>query len=1646
MVSDIALPTDHNCFDTDLPKCTSAHYTYHFSECTRGSRSLYYSWKKNAFCAGGVGLPVSKVGLICPKNCPGGSYLPLGTNTCLLCPPGTYSLGGGVHFTEFNNFTIKDFQFSTYCEDLRKDRLTGRTCGWKAGGDHFDSNIAGQHSTRSVLELNLWFKQDGNVSFTARIDSEVGFDVLIFEIDGQVHTPEIGIVESKVTYVVVGGHHTLRWIYQKDQTVHVGEDTVWIEDIVITGLQDHDDTCVSCPPGTYAPTEGSTECLPCPMNTYAPYEHTTTCQPCSSAMYALPGSKRCSARPICVAGDYYHYYTECTPMILRREKVYDWVSPQICYAEDVQLPPPEDVPCGGCSTGHFRETHTGRCETCPPGQFTNRNDVRDGATSCHSCPIGYGAPPELHLDSFHTWPSGFETGCRGQCGTNGWRLHGDFTDSGDLHGGHVTSWLQMKRVDVAHRGSIDFVYSISCTGPCYFELFNNGQYVGGVWAISNLRQTNVPIRNIALGPGSHRLMWVFGKWNSESNHDRVNLMEIQIRGVTEGGSSGCQICPAGTYGNGSVAICPDCPPGHTSGEGAQNCAPCAANHWPAHGIENKYSCLPCGYGTVTRPGEPDCNLNGCRYRSPQTAGTYDLTPFANTWHEIPTLEGTIWIHPCNKSVGPCFGDLETPVPTFACLKTNEADLDFGQTQGYIPHYNASRSEDGITLEFVGIRICDARNKPRNLRVHYICDRTAGFGSPEADVSDLCNIKVTWKSELACHACTDHDYEEIIHACEGNIQEISYAWKSEFQHCQGRPLPPSHQIECVQAAVCHAGQYYASQECKTCGPRSVSLGDGVTDRHWSQFPKSYSTSCTDSPCSVWTVQDGNLVAGLLPFNEYSEAKLTHSVAFFLPKSAHPPSVSFVYETIGVGLFELRINGHKVWEQIDSSMGDKTVNHPFSSGDVAILDWVYVQKPAPFTNVRPGQVQIKSITFYGTQNARSCETCDMIRELPNGDHSQCIECPVNSVIQSGACTACRSGTIRHPGKATACETAPLCNINDYVLVYKTPNVSTCGRKSLVPPSRSFVLPTPIMCRESGSKPPLPPLPAPGTCLRCPYGLRETENGCEACPLDQYLNGNECKNSAPRSVVILSNWYFSPTHAKYPQSTALPRSFTTSCTGTCTTNGWHRKGEYVTSGRNFGRSTITMTHRFVSIDPYIDPEVSFTLRKFAEPGDTSAGLEFFIDGIEQDIPFHYNHLDTVWTFTVPRSEKKIKSRVGNVTIYNYEHTLSWVVTHNNYLNSTSYTLKELQISGGERGVATFERKCPDGSIPQRVPETGVNKKICVPCGINKYHHLESDTCKSCPRGNVSLGGKTYCDRCGVGSYSSTGTRGYCDTTCQFFIYEGGHIEGIKYVETLDVGNVYVPGKTKYAFDLSAYVDHSYSMFIEEGIELIVSPCKRLAYQGITPSHMVLVMNHTSYSVGELSQLKEFNVDHPKQIYFEMEYYRSQHPPPMCTNGVDVTISFRCRDNEIDLGLGTPAVRPGKNLRVTEKGKCKLDLAWPTSHACAVCTLDDWTIETGECINGFRKHAYLRTGNSPCLGAVPMEPWETDCSKEIQVTVSRLAVLYFFLTVLAIGLFFVLLWVAFWGYKKHYAVRYESLTGKDIDADSESEDGGAEENASRL
>ena len=94
---------------------------------------------------------------------------------------------------------------------------------------------------------------------------------------------------------------------------------------MITGLKDHEDTCSPCPVGTFAggllspfvkndqylhvTVEGAVECSPCPLNHFAPSEHSAACQTCAPTLYALPGSRRCSTRPTCTQGDYYHYFS-----------------------------------------------------------------------------------------------------------------------------------------------------------------------------------------------------------------------------------------------------------------------------------------------------------------------------------------------------------------------------------------------------------------------------------------------------------------------------------------------------------------------------------------------------------------------------------------------------------------------------------------------------------------------------------------------------------------------------------------------------------------------------------------------------------------------------------------------------------------------------------------------------------------------------------------------------------------------------------------------------------------------------------------------------------------------------------------------------------------------------------------------------------------------------------------------------------------------------------------------------------------------------------------------------------------------------------------------------------------------------------------
>jgi hypothetical protein len=92
------------------------------------------------------------------------------------------------------------------------------------------------HSQNSSMSLDVLFAIDGTVSFLHDEDSENSFDYLQFYIDGVLDTSWSG-QNAPATYMTVipSGPHTLEWRYIKDGSVNVGQDAVWVDDIVLFG-------------------------------------------------------------------------------------------------------------------------------------------------------------------------------------------------------------------------------------------------------------------------------------------------------------------------------------------------------------------------------------------------------------------------------------------------------------------------------------------------------------------------------------------------------------------------------------------------------------------------------------------------------------------------------------------------------------------------------------------------------------------------------------------------------------------------------------------------------------------------------------------------------------------------------------------------------------------------------------------------------------------------------------------------------------------------------------------------------------------------------------------------------------------------------------------------------------------------------------------------------------------------------------------------------------------------------------------------------------------------------------------------------------------------------------------------------------------
>jgi len=76
----------------------------------------------------------------------------------------------------------------------------------------------------------------GNISFRLRVSSEAGFDKLRFFVDGEEKGSWSGTTASGwqlFSMPIAAGSHTLRWSYEKDGAISVGQDAAWIDAVVL---------------------------------------------------------------------------------------------------------------------------------------------------------------------------------------------------------------------------------------------------------------------------------------------------------------------------------------------------------------------------------------------------------------------------------------------------------------------------------------------------------------------------------------------------------------------------------------------------------------------------------------------------------------------------------------------------------------------------------------------------------------------------------------------------------------------------------------------------------------------------------------------------------------------------------------------------------------------------------------------------------------------------------------------------------------------------------------------------------------------------------------------------------------------------------------------------------------------------------------------------------------------------------------------------------------------------------------------------------------------------------------------------------------------------------------------------------------------
>uniref|UniRef100_A0A671NJ01 UPF0577 protein KIAA1324-like n=1 Tax=Sinocyclocheilus anshuiensis TaxID=1608454 RepID=A0A671NJ01_9TELE len=774
-----------------------ADYYFQYTECdSTGSRWRVAIPLNPGEC---TGLPEPVQGTDCTFSCKAGEFLEMSAQECTLCAAGTYSLGSGLRFDEWDDIPPGFSSLATNPANAPNGQ-NASTCSsakWVAQGSYLESNR--DECTVSLI-YTVHLKKPGSVSFDYQyVDNSIIFEFFIQNDQCQEMDQESNKKWIKLTTHGEWGTHIVNLnsgtniLYWRTTRVTLGSKAVKpvvLKNIRIEGVA-YTSECFPCNPGTFSRAPGSSSCEPCPRDTYSG-RGASSCTPSE-------GSAACKSRPPCSEKDYIQTYSTCDEDG-KTQVIYKWVEPQICLeaaAGAATLPPSgQREPCPPCNPG-FYNNDTATCSPCPSGTSS------DGVKACQPCPAGTEPVLGYEYKWWNVLPANMKTSCfnvaNNNCdGLNGWEVARDHVQSGAGRSDNdyliLTLTVPGFKLPVSVRGAsgseygrITFEFETSCSSDCefYFMTVSVSTNVIESWDGSKTKQSYT---HIMTENSSVVFTWAFQRTSQTSDvrqyvNDMVKIYSVTVTNAMDGVASACRACALQSQQAGSS--CVPCPAGHYIDKETNQCQECPPNTvLSGHHIYGKEACQPCGPGSKSNKEHSVC-FSDCSFTYTDQIRTlqYDFSALTSTGSIMNgpsfTAKGTKYYHLFNISLCGAEGHKA------AVCRDNVTNL---------PNEDAEGGQQGSSVEAFLCQSTIIPSDGRGLRTA-LSSQSISLADTFQGTCDGCTFHFLWESSSACPRCTAVDYHAIEGACKAGVQDTVFVWTEPRLCTGGLTLPLKRTSPC-----------------------------------------------------------------------------------------------------------------------------------------------------------------------------------------------------------------------------------------------------------------------------------------------------------------------------------------------------------------------------------------------------------------------------------------------------------------------------------------------------------------------------------------------------------------------------------------------------------------------------------------------------------------------------------------------------------------------------------------------------------------------------------------------------------------------------------------------------------------------------------